>query len=409
MTDYSPASSLGWLDLDTAASERVATLLRSLEEPGTIDALGLGSIRDAFSDMLTPGTSTVQTRLRYFIFLPWIFQRLEADGTPPATFARKLRDNEVKLIDCLRHLGSNQGVIGRIVGRNLRRMPSDIYWGSMAAWGIRKPDLSLADYGRQARALGRYRPERDDDGGATEPAGSIWAAVPEAPKDFPTGQITFELNPDEAQALTEGIRREHPDTLIAVLSARPELALDSIDYPWLAPASQLPDRLDTMLHHARCFSELTHGPQLVYNLLLARAASHELGWDTKELEESQKQRLDEWSELVGGRQAELQAWVNAPHDFRQVLAGDGIAHSTVEFWDQMARHAVDNPARFAESPEVHRLIRDRERRLKSKRARLSHRAALENWNQAPFGGQLEYRWSITKSYLQDLRAAEAPT
>jgi len=30
MTDYAPASSLGWLDLDPAASERVDTLLRSL-------------------------------------------------------------------------------------------------------------------------------------------------------------------------------------------------------------------------------------------------------------------------------------------------------------------------------------------------------------------------------------------
>ena len=52
---------MGWLDIDAAASERVATLLRSLEEPGTLDVLGLGSIRDAFADTLTPGTSTVQT------------------------------------------------------------------------------------------------------------------------------------------------------------------------------------------------------------------------------------------------------------------------------------------------------------------------------------------------------------
>ena len=67
MNDYVPASTLGWLDLGTAASKRVATLLRSLEEPSTLDVLGLGTVRDAFADMLSPGTSTVQTRLRYFI------------------------------------------------------------------------------------------------------------------------------------------------------------------------------------------------------------------------------------------------------------------------------------------------------------------------------------------------------
>ncbi len=405
MNDYAPASSLGWLDLDTAASERVASLLRSLEEPGTIDALGLGSIRDSFSDMLTPGTSTIQTRLRYFIFLPWIFKRLEAEGVPPANFARKLRDYEAKLIDCLRPLGPNQGVIGRIAGRSLRRMPSDLYWGSMAAWGIRRLDMSIAEYGQQARARGRFRPERDDDGNATEPAASIWGSVPEAPQNFPSGEITFELEPDEAQVLTDGIRRRHPDTLIAVLTTVTGLSLEGIDYPWFAPAPRLPDRLVEILHHARCFSELTHGPQLVYNLLLARAARNELGWDTEELEESQKQELDDWSELVGGRHAELLAWVKARHEFRQVLAGYGIAQGTLHYWNEMARHAVDDPAWFAERPAVHRLIRDRERRLKSKRARLSHRAALENWNQMPFGGQLDYRWGITKTYLQDLAAA----
>ncbi len=43
-----------------------------------------------------------------------------------------------------------------------------------------------------------------------------------------------------------------------------------------------------------------------------------------------------------------------------------------------------------------RRIRDREIQLKTKRARLAHRSALENWNQAPFGGQLNYRWPITQ-------------
>lgn len=43
-------------------------------EPGTLDELGIGSIRDTFSDELFPGTSTIQTRARYFLFVPWIMQ-----------------------------------------------------------------------------------------------------------------------------------------------------------------------------------------------------------------------------------------------------------------------------------------------------------------------------------------------
>ena len=404
MNGYTPASSLGWLDLDTAASERVSTLLRSLEEPSTLDVLGLGSIRDAFSDMLTPGTSTVQTRLRYFIFLPWIFKRLEDQHVSAADFASRLRDAEAQLIDCLRHLGRGQGVIGRVAGRDLRRMPSDIYWGSMEAWGIRRLDLSLSEYAQQAAAIGRRQPERDDDGTATEEGVPIWTVIPAPPEKFLSDEITFDLEAEEAQVLTDGIRRRHPETLVAVLSDMPGLALD-VDFPWELRVDGPPARLAEVLHHARCFSELTLGPRLVYNVLAARAARSQLGWDTKELEDDQLEKLNDWSQLVGNRHDKLLAWVDNAPEFWQLLADHRIARGTLRFWDQMARRAVNDPIGFAENGDVHRLIRERERRLKSKRARLSHRAALEDWNQGLVGGQLDYRWSITRSYLQDLAAA----
>ena len=405
MTDYAPASSLGWLDLDGAASEQVSTLLSSLDEPGTLDVLGLGSIRDALADMLSPGTSTVQTRLRYFVFLPWIFQRLEAEDVPPAEFASKLRDYEAELIACLLR-GPNEGVIGRVAGRNLKRMPSDIYWSGLGAWGIRRRDLSIVEYSHQATVLGRLRPERDNDGNAVEPTTSMWAAIPEAPESFPTGEITFELEPAEAQVLTEGIRRHHPDTLIAVLSAEPGLSLDSIDYPWLVPTPRLPDRLTEVLRHARCFSELTLGPRLVYNLLVARKARNDLGWTTEEMIDRQLEQLDGWASLVESRHEDLGSWIDEPEEFRQFLAGHNIAYRTLHFWNDLARRAVNDPTGFAEDREVHQLVTDRERRLKTARARLSHRAALESGGLPANIGQLDYRWSITKRYLQDLAAVK---
>lgn len=73
MNAHAPSSSMGWLDFDETSRERVAALLRSLEEPGTLDPLGLSSVRDAFSEMLSPGTSTIQTRLRYFVSFPGSF------------------------------------------------------------------------------------------------------------------------------------------------------------------------------------------------------------------------------------------------------------------------------------------------------------------------------------------------
>ena len=403
MSSYEPASSLGWLDLDAAASERVGTLLRALEEPGTLDPLGLGSVRDTFSAMLSPGTSTIQTRLRYFVFLPWIFATLESQRVAPGDFARRLRDSEARLIDCLRPLGANQGVIGFAAGRNLKRLPSETYWGGLGSWGLRRLDFSLAEYAKRAAAFGRHRPDRDDDGNVTTPSVAMWASMPAPPDDFLDAEITFDLRRSEAQLLADHIRQRHPRSLLAAMCDAPELAADA-SFPWdLLATVRLPEHLREILRHAQCFSELTVGPQHVYNVLLARKARAEFGWDTDELESREVDRLTAWVELIAQRHDELRAWVDEISEFWALLAPyDTVSRRTQEFVETIVARALVNPAGLADDASAHTTIRNREILLKTKRARLGHRSALESWNQAPFGGQLNYRWTITKGYLDDI-------
>ncbi|WP_420437788.1 DUF6361 family protein [Candidatus Poriferisodalis sp.] len=404
-TDYVPESSLGWLDLDSAASERVGELLRALDEPGTLDVLGLGTVRDAFSGMLNPGTSTIQTRLRYFLFVPWICAGLEAQRVPAAEFPRRLRDDEARLIDCLRHLGRNQGVIGYTAGRNLQRMPSDAYWGGLWTWGLRRLDYSISEYGQRAAALGKHRPDRDDDGNATTRAVSMWAELPHAPEDFLHEEITFDLGPGEAEVLVDHIRRSHEGTLLAWLCATPEAAA-GVDYPWKLPTHTMPGPLVEILRHAHNFSELTVGPQYVYNMLLARQARSELQWDTGELETNERTRLDDWSEQVASRLDDVRSWVADLPEFWAMLNEHGVGVGAQEFVNAMVERIAADPESFAEDSAVHRRIHQRELRLKSKRARLAHRSSLENWNGAGVGGQFDFRWGITQSYMADIAAAQ---
>lgn len=97
MTAYAPTSTIGRLDLDSAASDRVATLLRALDEPATLDLLGFGVARDALSGLLSPGTSTIETRLRYFLFRPWIVHDLARHRSTSDTATERLRTSEVRL------------------------------------------------------------------------------------------------------------------------------------------------------------------------------------------------------------------------------------------------------------------------------------------------------------------------
>ena len=407
MTAYSPASSLGWLDFDAAAADRVARLLRALQEPSTLDVLGLGSVVTTFSDMLHPGTSYVHTRLRYLMFLPWIFQRLEADRVAPGDFLRRLRHDEVLLIDRLRHVGSGQGVIGYQAGRNLKRMPSDIYWGALWDWGLRRHPLGLGEYAQRAAAFGRHRAGRDDDGNATDQSHSMWAALPPPPSDFLHAKIDFELTPEEAKALVENIRRNRPKTLMASLCAKPDAAYN-YTYPWDVHPGTLPESAAQVLRHARCFSELTAGPQHAYNILVARRARRLLHWDTEEVEQTQLSRLGMWVELVGNRHDELRTWVDGLPAFWELLRRNRrspIRHGTQHFVTTIVELAVNNPGGFENDEDIHEVIRRREIRLKSNRARLGNRAALENWHRSPVGGQHTYRWSVAKRYLGEIAEA----
>ena len=406
MTAYSPASSLGWLDFDAAAADRVAEFLRALREPATVDVLGLRSVVTTFSQILHPGTSYIHTNLRYLLFVPWIFQGLEAERVAPGDFFRRLRDDEARLIDCLRHLGPGQGVIGYQAGRNLKRMPSSIYWGALGDWGLRRLPLGLGEYAQRAAAFGRYRAARDDDGNVTDETNSMWAALPPPPENFLRADISLELGSDEATVLVENIRRTDPPTLLSSLCTSPDIATDCT-YPWdvLERDFPLAERVAEVLHHARCFSELTAGPQHTYNFLVARRARQELGWETKDIEESQLVHLHDWVELVESRREELRSWAYNLRAFWAILGRKRINDGTRNFVSRIVRLAVDNPAGFVDDPTTRDVIRRREIQLKSRRARLANRAALENWNRSAGGGQHGYRWSIAKRYLGEIATA----
>jgi hypothetical protein len=110
-------------------------VLSQFREQGTRDELGLAGIRDAFADLMFPGTGALQTRARYFFFVPWMYQDLDRRRYPASEIARRGRKAELDLIDAL--VPNDQpGTIGKRAGRNLQRLPSSIYWSGLRRLGI---------------------------------------------------------------------------------------------------------------------------------------------------------------------------------------------------------------------------------------------------------------------------------
>ena len=93
-------ASFTWLDLTADDRDKVRRVLDLFNEQGTVDELGLGSLRDTISNALFPGTSVLHTRLRYVLFIPWIYQELESWGAG-YDVDRHAREMEIQLIYAL--------------------------------------------------------------------------------------------------------------------------------------------------------------------------------------------------------------------------------------------------------------------------------------------------------------------
>lgn len=140
-------SFVSWLDHSEEDQRRVREMLQLFTDKDTVDDLGIGTVRDAISNSLFPGTSVIQTRARYFLFIPWLFRQAEQQN--PLRLVTKATDMERSLIGALRAGGDLAGLIGADAGQNVQRLPSAIFWGGLIRYGIfLVPSLSVRQYSR---------------------------------------------------------------------------------------------------------------------------------------------------------------------------------------------------------------------------------------------------------------------
>jgi hypothetical protein len=70
------ANTFGWVDFNKKDREEALKLIEANKTQGSIDELGLGVLRDAFSDIFFPGVTTIQTRARYFLLIPYWLKKV---------------------------------------------------------------------------------------------------------------------------------------------------------------------------------------------------------------------------------------------------------------------------------------------------------------------------------------------
>lgn len=340
-------SSFAWVDFAEQDRRKMAEVIDLFREQDTRDELGLGVIRDAFADLLFPGTSTIQTRARYFLFVPWIYRRHEDKGTPAVEIARRARRDEIALIDALAEGGEHDGVIGIDKRAGLQRLPSSIYWAGLGVWKIRRFQGSQEQYHRSWDAILRHHREVlvDDD---REPVGSsfpwVWDPDLPDPPDALFERASFVLTGPEAEYLQQRIL-DLGSTLLGHLLSATNPAEDS-EFVWVHPQrDSFPAAFQSHVEHARLFSEAMHGAGLVYNLLL----SEERG--NGEWIEQYRARYSSWANLIVRRGEAFRAWCR--NDFWALVESTGArltfqARRFVNAWLDLAL-GPGSPSRLADS------------------------------------------------------------
>ena len=380
----------GWLDGDDSQRSAMLEVVKLFEDSTTVDELGIGSIRDTFSNTFFPGTSTLHTRVKYLLFIPWLVNDVARHRWPLERSLAELHSREAKLINALIAGGESQGVIGREAKSALKTMPSGLYWASLEQLGLRRWRTSISGYFRNAAQHSGRTEDPDADEMGADRLGM--AALPPAPSTL-LEATTFALDHTEAEFLRSRIADSTRGSLFAWLAVNhPE---SDADWIWDHEVrDEFPEDLAALVDEAWRVHRTATGPAILYNVMMAELIGNE------EVRDEYADSFERWA-------GELKAtgvfrdWDRAQFWSRMYRLNPRIRPATKRFldsWWELAEAGAHDSAAARE------LVKLRELQLKRARARLTYPDARSTWAVGAGTGGLDYRWSIARRHLNDVAA-----
>ncbi|WP_437718151.1 DUF6361 family protein [Sorangium sp. So ce448] len=216
-------STVGWIDISSAALRTMRAELEG-QEKGVLDEMGVGALHAGYADTFFPGTSVLQTRARYLLFVPWTYLWMASQRRSSPENAGALKESaEAWLISRLRETERGNGIIGGEVYPRPPVQPPDVaYWTALRTFRLYDGSASraqlLARWDRR-RILRRDDIRRGDEDLDEPPLGCF--DVPGVPtwwmnKDH---EVRFSLEPKEAQFLRDRLVASQPGFLLGMAAS----------------------------------------------------------------------------------------------------------------------------------------------------------------------------------------------
>lgn len=400
---------IGYINFGAEEKNNLYKVIQSIRDHHAIDELGIGRIRDAFSNKMFPGMSVLQGRAKYFVLLPALY--LEAEKAHYKTVEevrRKVLDMEIKLTrqllngtprpeDQLSITGSSMiDKAEKNSSQYVKYDPSYIYWGGLVTYGFVKTNGSVyrlifeRSLARHNSPQKYYRDEESEITDSTDLSGTIQLFDTGGLKYIFDGKtpINIFLTKEEAEFLKRRIElsENSKDSLLAYLLNNDIPLVDNFQ-ELRQVLNELPESyLYTYSLSAR-FSRYIYLLRIFYNYLYDKRTA------TEELANSQ---LQDYLDYYNEHKAE----------FTEIAMAEILKYVDEDVSDMAVKKFCLQTAKCVDEGDLEtleELIISREKATKG-----WSRAKLTNWEKytgIPHTSAffLDYRWSLVYKMINEIK------
>ena len=380
---------IGFIDYSHNERNKILSTLKLLGERNTLDELGVGTIRDAYADILFPGISTLQTRAKYFVLVPYLFyaamsQTENGKIRSSQEFRAWIGDAENRIAAALtKNCPNETGIIGINAyrqNRSVKIKPSMIYWNGLKALGILRSDNASIDSAcKLLYSVARRKAETEmildgdsfDDPTARNQNGALF--LPIQPDDDFIQSIRMALTGKEAEFLRDCILRSVPKSLLAFFVKRRMVSESFLS----VPDELLEPDLRRDYNYARGFSRFIYGAHIRYNVIYSDYT-----------DQAMIERYEQWRD----------AYLSSPIDLEKVLARIPCGPDVANFCRGFRQFVMSGDLKALD-----RLIVRREISAKGERAKLRKPKEYRYDPDNPIHlYQFDYRFGTAKAIITDI-------